>query len=1096
MKKRLLAGIISLCMVVSLIPTSVFAAEPETKKVCAEGCTLEADHDGDCKLPKECVVGCTLQEGHDGDCVLPQKCEPDCTLEEGHDGECVLAKECDPDCTLEEGHEGDCVLPTKCTEEGCNLEFNHEGDHQTAETVTGEIEADSVVVSSAFSLRTATLAAQSESIITEEALRNAINNANTGDEITLEDNIELNSTLTIDKSVTINGNSKVITYNGSEKAIDVHANNVTIKNVTVEASDKSKVPVQFYNVTGGELDTVKINGKSSWGVALNVNASTVTVNNLDLSDKGVNVCVGEAAEIQGKTSRFDGTFKNASVIYADEGDCRRGNIEFGNSVEEWAVAKIEGTGGRYYCDTLETAIVLAKDGDTVTMLADWAYPTNGTGLLNITKSITLDGAGHKITGFGSRGGNDTTLAINYEGSDEITVTLKNLTIDNDAYLGRPIETRGNITRLNIENCKLYASGTGTTQVLTIGGNQSTPAYINIFNSVFEAGTGGYPIIMFNPVEMNIEDSSFEGYCSLYFKGENGSEGSHGSVVKATNSKFDAPNVHDSADGWNNFGAFVFEDDNVNLTLDSCTINAKENSSALQGIICGHSQAVRKGNGYFVTLKGNTLAKGKLLFDNGWNNEKCHLNIESGNFELADWKIGSNEKAFHITGGTFNLEPKVSYVANGYEAVQISNYYEVGEHKIVSVAKVAPNCGSKGVAAHYKCTFCGKLYSDAAGNTEVTSASLVIPATGNHNYGAWQVSSQPTCTTAGSNKSVCSVCGHERYSPIAATGHSYGSDGRCTVCGDYDATKVVTTPPAASTTTPATPAPAKPATTPETAETTPAPVENAKPETADTTITKVEASEEVVEAVKETVKVEEGTAKVEAEAIEKVIEVTEEGKEVVLPLTQVTDEVVNKAEVSADALEKVAEKEADVVIQLTDVTVKLDAVAIAAVAEQAQGKNIEIRAVKTETVTLTEKQQDALADKETAIVVTAQIFADGEYIGDFKGGTATIMLPFTPEEGRAAEDYKVYFVDDDGSLTPVAAEYVDGHMVFTTGHFSDYAIVYEKAEAVEDSESDTEVVITPEEASEGTSLPIIPIVVVIAIIVIGGIVLVMRRKKEE
>ena len=181
----------------------------------------------------------------------------------------------------------------------------------------------------------------------------------------------------------------------------------------------------------------------------------------------------------------------------------------------------------------------------------------------------------------------------------------------------------------------------------------------------------------------------------------------------------------------------------------------------------------------------------------------------------------------------------------------------------------------------------------------------------------------------------------------------------------------------------------------------------------------------------------------------------------------------------------------VVIELTDVTVMLDAEAVKAITEQADGETIEIRAVKTETHTLTEKQQATLADKDTAIVVTAQIFSDGEYIGDFKGGKATIMLPFQPEEGRAAEDYAVYFIDDHGELVAVPAEYVDGHMVFTTVHFSDYVIVYE-GEAFGGS---TEIVV-PEAPAAESGFPVLPIAIAIAIIIIGGVIILMKKKNAE
>lgn len=255
-----------------------------------------------------------------------------------------------------------------------------------------------------------------------------------------------------------------------------------------------------------------------------------------------------------------------------------------------------------------------------------------------------------------------------------------------------------------------------------------------------------------------------------------------------------------------------------------------------------------------------------------------------------------------------------------------------------------------------------------------------------------------------------------------------------------------------------------------------------PESADTTIVEAAANEKVVETVKEKVEVTEGTAVVGKETVEAVVEATDEGQAVVLPLVQATEEKVEKAEVSAQALTAVAEKEADVVVELTEVKVKLDAAALKAVTEQAQGETIEIRAVKTQTAELTQEQQAGIADLDTAIVVTAQIFSNEEYIGDFKGGTATIMLPFTPAEGKNAEDYVVYYIDEEGNLVEVASEYVDGHMVFTTGHFSDYVIAYNQQTSSDSLEVGS------------TALPIV--IVAAAMLIVIFVVVLARRKTEK
>ena len=56
------------------------------------------------------------------------------------------------------------------------------------------------------------------------------------------------------------------------------------------------------------------------------------------------------------------------------------------------------------------------------------------------------------------------------------------------------------------------------------------------------------------------------------------------------------------------------------------------------------------------------------------------------------------------------------------------------HTLTAVAEVPATCETAGVKAHWKCSVCGKLFSDAEGKTETTLEKLAIPATG-HAYGA-------------------------------------------------------------------------------------------------------------------------------------------------------------------------------------------------------------------------------------------------------------------------------------------------------------------------------------------------------------------------
>ena len=73
--------------------------------------------------------------------------------------------------------------------------------------------------------------------------------------------------------------------------------------------------------------------------------------------------------------------------------------------------------------------------------------------------------------------------------------------------------------------------------------------------------------------------------------------------------------------------------------------------------------------------------------------------------------------------------------------------------------VAPTCEEEGYTLH-ECTRCGDSYQDQ-----------FVPAAG-HDYGEWETVTEATCTTDGSQKRVCKVCGNEETQVIAAPGHNY------------------------------------------------------------------------------------------------------------------------------------------------------------------------------------------------------------------------------------------------------------------------------------------------------------------------------------
>ena len=107
------------------------------------------------------------------------------------------------------------------------------------------------------------------------------------------------------------------------------------------------------------------------------------------------------------------------------------------------------------------------------------------------------------------------------------------------------------------------------------------------------------------------------------------------------------------------------------------------------------------------------------------------------------------------------------------------------HTLTAVAEVPATCQETGVKAHWVCSVCGKLFSDAEGKNETTLEALTIGALGHKTQlvGA----KAATCTEDGyTGDEVCTVCNEvvKKGEVIPATGHDY-KDGKCTNCGETD-----------------------------------------------------------------------------------------------------------------------------------------------------------------------------------------------------------------------------------------------------------------------------------------------------------------------
>ena len=95
------------------------------------------------------------------------------------------------------------------------------------------------------------------------------------------------------------------------------------------------------------------------------------------------------------------------------------------------------------------------------------------------------------------------------------------------------------------------------------------------------------------------------------------------------------------------------------------------------------------------------------------------------------------------------------------------------HALTETAAVGASCTEDGSIVYYTCAECGKLFSDAAGKTEIGPDDTVVPALG-HTPGsnAVTVVREATCTEDGERTYLCARCGEDVTEAIPATGHDW------------------------------------------------------------------------------------------------------------------------------------------------------------------------------------------------------------------------------------------------------------------------------------------------------------------------------------
>ena len=203
-----------------------------------------------------------------------------------------------------------------------------------------------------------------------------------------------------------------------------------------------------------------------------------------------------------------------------------------------------------------------------------------------------------------------------------------------------------------------------------------------------------------------------------------------------------------------------------------------------------------------------------------------------------------------------------------------------------------------------------------------------------------------------------------------------------------------------------------------------------------------------------------SATVRNESIDAVISDAAETGTVTIDVSNVGRTVTN-AVIPAAMVEKITDAVADenndadgLEVKLSTGAVTFDATALEAIAEQMTGRDLRLNLDSIGENRLNTAQRTAVNDLNVEGVYDAYMTSNNVRISDFKGGKATVSVPYALKEGQIARGIVVWYVAEDGARTRMPSRYADGFTAFDVPHFSNYVIAYDEALAAACPRDDT------------------------------------------
>lgn len=215
-------------------------------------------------------------------------------------------------------------------------------------------------------------------------------------------------------------------------------------------------------------------------------------------------------------------------------------------------------------------------------------------------------------------------------------------------------------------------------------------------------------------------------------------------------------------------------------VENCYSQATVSGNTNVGGICGNSNKVDFQNAYYdsnlytgnaigylkdATIK-QTEGKPSQAFESG---EIAYL-LQADREEpvWGQTLSGNDVQVYPVLGGAKVYQNITYQDCAKDEAHTVYTYaneqkQESYDYTLQEVKAKEPKCTEAGNKAYYKCSVCGKLYTDQEGTNEVSANTVVVPAKG-HSF-TWIIDREATEQAEGSRHEECSIC-HEKKAAVA------------------------------------------------------------------------------------------------------------------------------------------------------------------------------------------------------------------------------------------------------------------------------------------------------------------------------------------